>query len=251
MRKDILSHIVPNGIFSANNFLNVHKDGMHIAATLFQVREMYNSKFFSYLIYYLFYVFSFASLLGIFTNFSLLMLFIVYGSIQNRAIPVWSTAGDQVIKLLILCLGLSKCGEVFSIDSLTINNPENYVNGWPIRLFQVYLSWVYFNAGVAKTKDSLWGAGKALRYATLNPGWGKRYGYVVKLFDRESTKILNYSVIIIQFFAPLFLWLKDTRLIYTLILMSFHLGIFMTLRLGYFGPVMIVSLFSFLDFLFK
>jgi len=252
LRRDILSHILPNSLFPYKSFLKINSEQIYNGYNLFSIKDLCKSATFSYFMFYAFYFFALASILGIFTSFSLLALFVIYVSIQNRAVPIWSTAGDQVITLLILCLAFTKCGEKLSLDFLMNNlQAQDYSNGWPIRFFQIYLSWIYFNAGVAKTKDSLWYSGEALRYALFNICWGKRHAYIVKLFNNKLTKYANYSIILIQFFAPLFLWLNDTRFIYVLILMCFHLGIFLFLRIGYFGPLMIVSLLTFFDYLFK
>lgn len=252
LRKDILSHILPNSLFPYQHFLRINSQPLYNGYTLFSIKNLYKSEAFTYFMFYSFYFFALASILGVFSSFSLLALFVIYTSIQSRAAPVWSTAGDQVITLLILCLAFTKCGEKISVDSLMNNlQAQDYSNGWPIRFFQIYLSWIYFNAGVAKTKDVLWAKGQALRYSLFNICWGKRYPYVVKIFNNKLTKYANYSIMLIQFFAPLFLWLSDTRFIYVLILMSFHAGIFLFLRLGYFGPLMIVALLTFFDCLFK
>lgn len=261
LRKDILSHITPEGLYPFKNYIKKYKEGIFFPYSLFSISQLGKSKLFSYIIYYLFYVFAAASVLGVFTKFSMVGLFITYACIQNRAITIWSTAGDQVIKLLLLCLIFTDCSAKFSIDYLlNAAQPENYSNGWSIRFFQVYLSWIYFNAGVAKSKDSLWQNGEGLKYAALNPGWGNNLKNIKSKFLRESVytffnskfaKIINYAIMLMQFCAPLFLWLKDTKLIYLLILASFHLGILVFLRLNNFGPLMIVSLFSFLDYLFK
>jgi hypothetical protein len=252
LRKDILSHILPNGLFPYQHFLRINSEKLYNGYTLFSIKKLYKSETFSYFMFYSFYFFALASILGVFSNFSLLALFVIYTSIQSRAVPIWSTAGDQVITLLILCLAFTKCGEKISVDFL-INNlqAQDYSNGWPIRFFQIYLSWIYFNAGIAKSKDPLWSSGEALRCALFNICWGKRYAHVVKIFNNKLTKYANYSIILIQFFAPLFLWLNNTRFVYVLILMCLHFGISLFLRLGYFGPLMIVALLTFFDYLFK
>jgi len=252
LRKDILSHMLPEGLFPYRHFLKINTEGIYNGYNLFSIKNLYKSAAFSHFMFYSFYFFALTSLLGIFTSFSLLALFVIYVSIKNRAVPIWSTAGDQVIALIILCLAFTKCGEKISVDFLMNNSQaQDYSNGWPIRFFQIYLSWIYFNAGIAKSKDPLWLSGKALRCVLLDIGWGKRYPYVVKLANNKLLKYANYSIILVQFCAPLFLWLKDTRLIYVLILMCFHLGIFLFLRIGYFGPLMIVCLLTFFDYLFK
>lgn len=252
LRKDILNHLLPNKLFPYKDYLRIKDSDKYPNMSIFAFRALGNSKLFTHIMIYLFYVFSFASLLGIYTNFSLIALLFVYGSIQNRAIPIWSTAGDLIIKLMILCLALTECGQKLSIDYILRDfTALQFTSGWPIRIIQIYLCSIYFSASIGKSGDLLWQLGDAVKYSSLNPCWGQRSSYVNKFMDGKLSKILNYSIMYLQFFAPLFLWLKDTRFIYTIIMMSFHLGILLFLKIGYFGPMFIVALFTFFDSVFK
>lgn len=252
LRKDILTHILPNKLFPYEDYLKIKDSEKYANMSVFAFKIFGNSELFSHIMIYLFYVFGFASLLGIYTNFSLIILLVVYASIQSRAIPVWSTAGDLIIKLMILCLALTECGQKLSIDYIFRGfTADQFSEGWPIRIIQIYLCSIYLAASIGKSHDLLWQQGNAVKYSSLNPCWGQRSNYVHRLMDSKLSKILNYCIMYMQFFAPLFLWLKDTRVFYAISLMFFHLGILLFLKIGYFGPMFIIALFTFLDVLYK
>ncbi|NBP01018.1 MAG: hypothetical protein EBU90_12950 [Proteobacteria bacterium] len=252
LRKDIISHMLPNGLFPYEEYLRISSSSKYGNISIFSLFKLYKSEVFSYISIVLFYVFAFSSLTGIYTNISLFLLFIIYTSIQNRAIPIWSTAGDLIIRLMILCLALTKCGAQLSFDSFLASGPKIfYAEGWPIRIIQVYVSYIYLTAAVAKSRDKLWVSGNGVKNSILNPCWGQRSWWSHALANSRLSKLMNYGIIFIQFFAPIFLWLSNTRIFYTLLLMGFHFGIMIFLRIGYFGPIFIIALLSFLDVIFK
>jgi hypothetical protein len=202
-----------------------------------------------YLIVFIFIASCIFSCIGLFYNVSAIIFCFIFNNFQERASIFISTAGDNVIRCILLCLAISPCGYSFSIDSLLFNGkfiiPELMVPGASILCIQIMTIFMYFYAGICKINDKAWVKGTPMLIATRSPTWGKR-NYITKIFKNQYINILSSRIIIFyQLFAPLFLFFKETQLIYAAIGIFIHFGMYITMHLTLFAPAMMLALASF------
>jgi len=196
-------------------------------------------------------LFSFLSCIGFLGNLSILFFAISFVFVIEKIRIFIATTGDVVLKACLLFLFLSPCSFSFSIDSFIftgnfINKEILIVPGTFVLLIQLMIILMYAYASFAKINDPTWLDGEALYAATKSPIYGKR-NFLSKLFDSKFLLLFTSKIIMsYQFFAILFLSLSDTKEAYALIGVAIHLGMSLTMHLGYFPYIMILALLSFL-----
>jgi hypothetical protein len=239
--KDAWEFSKPNGIFTGDNYIIYNQRFPQISIFNFYP----NSAVVHLLTFILLYVSGLFSIIGLFTNFSLLIFMVCVISLQSRLKLILYTAGDAIVRTMLLCLLLTDCGAALSLDVLfKINNGSELVNGWPIRLFQIFICIVYFGSAIPKLHDEFWLNGTVVRNATMSGTWGKRI--FRKLFTKY-TRSMSIVSLIYEYLAPLLLMVKETSLITVIFGIIFHMGITIFMRVGYFGPIMCISLLFFIN----
>lgn len=185
------------------------------------------------------------SLLGVLTPISLVIFLLFAASIQSRTFVIMFSGGDSVSRMLLICLICTDSAAVLSVDSLFRRSVTDSVPGWPIRLLQIYVCCIYFWSAIHKFHCDFWMRGVAVRNAMHSSLWSR--GWLLGSVTRPVIyKTLAFATLGFEFFAPFAVWLDDLRVPTVLLGFSLHLGITIFLRIGYFGPLMIVALMSFL-----
>jgi hypothetical protein len=247
IRKDAWNFSRNDSIFNSKSykdFCNFH----YIQISLFNYFE---SALAQKIIFICFFVFGIFSAIGLLTNISIFIFLVCLVSIQSRIFPIIFNGGDSIARLLVLCLLLTDCGSKYSIDNLIgISTNHEQVDGWAIRLFQINIVFIYFWSSLYKLNDAFWTNGTAVRNAVASKLWGKRIA-IKYLSIPIISKTLAYSVLIFEYFAPILLLVPDTRIVASFFAVLMHLGICIFMRIGYFGPIMVISAFSFMNSLFK
>jgi hypothetical protein len=180
------------------------------------------------------------------------MFFILVYSLQNRVMVIQSNGGEYVARILLLCLALTNCGSTYSIDQLIgLSNNHTIVNGWAIRLLQINVAVIYFFSAIYKLRDKYWAVNATIiRNVMWSPSWGRRW--CLKFFAIPFVyKSLAYSTSVFEYFAPLIFFIPETRILAMLAGIALHLGITIFMRIGYFGPIMVIADLGFADQLFK
>jgi len=240
--------------FSRNDYIFNSKSYKELCYFYYPQVSLFNyfeSTFAQKTIFICFFIFGIFSTIGFLTNFSLLIFFICFVSIQSRIFPIIFNGGDSVSRLLVLCLLLTDCGSRYSIDNLIgISTNQDQVDGWAIRLLQINIAFIYFWSSLYKLNDQFWIEGIIIKNATASKLWGRQL--YLKYFSLPIvSKTLTYSVLIFEYFAPLLLLLPETQLLAAFFAMSMHLGICIFMRIGYFAPIMVICACSFMNSLFK
>lgn len=240
IHKDIWLFVNPNGIFSYDFF---YKHALH-AFKINKLLYLFKFQFSSTILYISLYIFGFFALIGFITNFSLLCFLILLMSFQHRIRPILQSGGDVIANFILFNLVLMPSGLSVSVDKYLFNYDINYTYGWPLRLIQVTLTIGYLSAAFHKMKSWDWGCGHALKNALLYTMWSKNR--LKKLFIHEFVfKSANYITVWFQICAPVFLWIKEFRLATIIVGVLLHFIMILTLKIGYFGPIMIVAILSF------
>jgi hypothetical protein len=108
---------------------------------------------------------------------------------------------------------------------------------WPVFLLGCNLGLLIFSAGMLKHLDPQWHAGYGLYFTFLLP-WIKAQRLTPVLNYHQVLRVLNYSVVVVEYSVlPLFLWYR-TRLIAVVLAMFFFMGLIFPFRvdpIGYIG----------------
>jgi hypothetical protein len=173
-------------------------------------------------------------------------------SIQSRAFPCFFSGGDVISRILLLALLFSDCGAKYSLDYIIgISSGHDLINGFFIRVIQLTICFGYVVNVIKKLNNtnSSWLKGEAAKNAFLSGLWGRRL--LTKFFSNKYIyKSMTYSVILYELVAPLLL-INQIRPIVLIFGLSFHIGTIYFMRLGFFGPMMIISLLFFANEYFK
>jgi hypothetical protein len=109
---------------------------------------------------------------------------------------------------------------------------------------------IYFWSSIYKLRDNYWLNGSAVKNAIASPIWGKRW--FLKFWSANLvSKTITCSVLIFEYFAPALFFIKETRNFAIIYAIFMHLFITIFMRIGYFGPIMIISIMSFCNDFFK
>ena len=188
--------------------------------------------------------------LGFYTRFTAVLTALLVISYSNRAMGALFGL-DQMLAMLTLYLAISRCGDVFSIDSWLAKknsddkSPASVTNRVATRLIQVHLCIVYLFAGLGKCQGDKWWDGEAIwgtianhEYQTANMLWLSDHMGLVALM---TTLALFWEVT----YAAL-IWPRLTRPIVLLLAVPMHLGIGMCLGMLEFGLIMLVANIAFI-----
>jgi len=248
IRKDAWNFSSPNGPFGNNDYKNFAKQ-FNFQLSLFSI---FNDRFPAQkFIFISFYISGLFSLIGFFTNISLFVFLIMLMSIQNRILPIIYSAADSISRILIICLAITDCGSQYSLDNiLGLSSNQNIINGTGIRVLQISICMIYFWSSVYKLRDTYWLDGETIKNAIATPIWGTRW--CLKFWQKNIvSKSITWSVLIFEYFAPALFFIKETRNFAIIYAILMHVCITIFMRIGYFGPIMIISVLSFCNDFFK
>lgn len=233
---DIKNFINPFGILNYKVWKNLrhHSDLPLYFFSLFEYIK--DSKTLTKVILFLFFLFGFLSLIGLFTNISLAVFFILYISIVHRVHPILVNNGWVVEKLILFPLIFIDCGAQYSLDQLIgFSSNVNLIDGWGARIVQVTIPYVYFISTVSKGNDPAWREGNILRYIFMNTSIARPLiKYFYKFIIQNNHFILNFlsrSTIYFEYFAPFLFLFPETRLLALIFFALMHLSIVLFLKL--------------------
>jgi hypothetical protein len=184
--------------------------------------------------------------------------------------PLINYGGDSALRLLVFYVAIGPSGCVWSVDSLLrrlragralldrgetdlrrarrLAPPARTIEAWPIRLIQIQVAIVYFMSGWAKLHGSTWHDGSALPLALLNPQLS-RFDFslvggipLVALLTRLLVQVTLWWEVL---FAAM-VWFRWGRLLALAMGVGVHIGIWVLMRVHWFGAVMIASYVAFI-----
>ena len=251
--RDILNFSHPNKIFSYANYRRFCED-KYPQISLFNIKCFGESILFHKLIFILFFVSGLSSALGLLTNFSIFIFMITFISIQSRVFPCFFSGGDVISRVLLLALLFTDCGAKYSMDyALQISSNAEVINGFFIRVVQLTICLGYITNAIRKLSNPsgylTWIRGEAVKNAFLSGIWGRRL--LPEFFKNKYIyRPMTYSVVLYELLSPLF-FVNQTRSIILIFGLVFHMGTIIFMRLGFFGPMMLIALAFFANEYFK
>ena len=169
---------------------------------------------------------------GLWTRFSSVALFLCMLSIDNH-FELNQNDGDVFIRLAVMMVAMSNCGDAFSFDNLIRALGQDWrVEGlaprlsapWAQRLLQMQVAFVYFHSFISKIAGRQWLDGVACYYASR---YDEMFRFPVPfLFENLwMCKLLTWFTLITEFLLFTLIWFKETRYWVIFLGMILHLGI--------------------------
>ena len=179
--------------------------------------------------------------LGWRTKIMVLIAWITHFMLCNTAMS-FGYGVETFMHVSLFYLLFSPCSEYLSIDAQAGrvgHNKENSQARFILRIMQLHLCLVYFNAGFAKMLGVDWWQGEAVWYVFGNTNYSQ--------FDLQFLanlpfipKTLTWWTLVIETAFPLFIYLKPTRAFWTINIIMLHVGIGLIMGLNMFALIMIL-----------
>lgn len=208
-----------------------------------------------WIVYWLAVASSVAFTLGIWTRLSTLILYIVMDSCKLRN-PWMMEGGEHVGIVVLFVLLLAPIGESFSLSTYkkSRKNPDLWPWGnrstvWSLWLLRVLLSFVYGSSFYHKlTEVDHWRTGHAL-YNILLWEQHSRLISIDLIHYPPLTTSLTYFTLLIEFLAPILIWVPPCRPWLALCLAGMHAGIMVMLTAAteMFNLLMIIMMLLLID----
>jgi hypothetical protein len=183
--------------------------------------------------------------LGLFTRLCAITCWALAISFGNMNTTI-DNAGDSIRTIFLFYLMLCPSGVVWSLDSLRQTNKKpRYVYPWPLRLLFVQMIFIYFCNGVHKATGVDWTRGDSL-YFVLGDWTLARFSYAQFPIPYTITKALTWIVLYWELSFPVLMVWRPVRICALLLGACFHLGIWVSMELGFFPPYMLCFYLTFL-----
>jgi hypothetical protein len=181
--------------------------------------------------------------LGFGTRLAALVVFVGIVSFERRN-PFVFNSGDGLMRILALYLALAPSGAALSLDRLR-RAPERFWElparaPWATRMIQVQFSTLYLSAAWAKARGASWNDGTAVSYA-LRVGDLQRFAAPHFLSDSVlASNLLTYGTLAIEVALAVLVWNRALRPWVLGAGVLLHLGIDLTIRVGFFSLALFV-----------
>lgn len=183
--------------------------------------------------------------LGWRTRLMTILMFLALVAVQRRN-PYILNGGDGLVRLLALYLVFVPAGRWLSLDARRGGGDVPLIAPWGLRLIQVQLAVLYLVAAGTKLAAAPWRDGTALAYA-----W--RYDGIIRVVPpdwiidhRPIIELLTLTSIAIELAIPLLIWFSATRVWVIALGVLLHLGIHVTLQVGFFSLAIFAAYLAFL-----
>jgi uncharacterized membrane protein YphA (DoxX/SURF4 family) len=178
-------------------------------------------------------------LVGLFTRPAAIATWALSLSFANLNDSI-DNAGDTIRCIILFYLMLCPCGAVWSVDRLWQrlrgDRAVLYVAPWAVRILFVQLIFIYWCNGIYKLVGPHWRDGYSLRYVLADITL-VRFSLADLPVPDWLLRAMTWSVLVWEVSFPVLVVLhRWTRVAALLFGVAFHLGIFLTMELGFFVP---------------
>jgi hypothetical protein len=161
-----------------------------------------------------------------------------------NANPRIQNGGDMVLQCGVFLLMLAPCGRALSLDAWlrrAFGGPPgpHYTPAWPVRLMQIQLCALYCTTGLVKLQgyslfNGTWWDGTTVHYL-YNYVWMNRWSFAMLPLPLWATAPLTYASVWWETLFPLLVMNRWTRKWALWFGVLFHIGIWVTVEVGWFG----------------
>lgn len=152
---------------------------------------------------------------------------------------------DQFANIALFYCMWMPVGNALSVDSQSgrVSNEATTTSRISLRIFQIHLSIVYLATGLEKAAGEQWWNGEAIWRATNLPEMAQFDFTWLAQWPMLATAMC-LGTLFVEVFYPLFIWPTKTRKLATLVTISLHVGIALSLGLLSFSALMAAFTFS-------
>lgn len=188
-------------------------------------------------------------MVGYQTRISSLICFILIISLQNRNYAILNS-GDTLMRCMLFLMIFAPTNVKYSLDAYFRNKEGNPFSSTvpvlTIRLMQLQFSLVYLATTLFKLKGYDWVDGTAVYYTSRLENFQRVILPVI--FDYPSlVKFATWSALFIEFAMGTLVWVKELRIWVLLSGILLHLGIEVSMSIGFFEWVMMAGYMLFLE----
>jgi hypothetical protein len=186
--------------------------------------------------------------IGWHSRIAAILVFILILSFDRRN-PTVFNSGDLLVRVESFFIALAPCGAALSMDqrrrtgdfwSAQVRAP------WPIRVMQCQLSLIYIATVRIKLAGTTWPDGTAVSYALQL--WDMAL-LPVPSFIKTNALLMNiatWGTLLVETAIPILVWIRGLRLWVLCAGVALHLGIMVTMAVGFFTPAMLVLYLAFI-----
>lgn len=191
-----------------------------------------------------------AVIVGFRTRLAAVLVFVGILSFERRN-PYVFNSGDGLIRLIAFYLMFAPMGAALSLDRWRAHRdgrwefPDRQV--WALRLIQVQLSIVYLATFWLKVQGTTWNNGTAVSYA-------QRLSDLVRfqvpaLFSHSPliSNLATWGTLLLEVSIPILIWNRRLRPYVIVVGLLLHLGIDLSIRVGFFSVAMFTLYLAFVD----
>jgi hypothetical protein len=155
------------------------------------------------------------------------------------------SSAHQVATVLLFCLLWAPTGQVWSLDARWREGALQYAPAWPLWLMRVQIAIIYLSSGLHKFAYPMWRDGSAVHWA-LNLNGFHRFPWPWPASLAPLEAFLTWSTLFFELMFWAFVLFRKTRPWILLAGIGLHLGLFLSLEVGPFSPLMIASYLCYL-----
>jgi hypothetical protein len=164
----------------------------------------------------------------------------------QRYNPAMFNGGDFILRgVLQLGVALGPSGSYLSLDARHRSQEATTVEAWPLRFIQLHISIGYLLTAYLKVRGQQWIEGTALWYA-LNLTDLRRIDIPSWLIAPPIGKLLTWSTLAVEVFVGIGVWWRRSLPFALIAGVALHLGIALTMEIGFFSLIMVASYVAFL-----
>lgn len=188
-------------------------------------------------------------MIGFKTRISTIVCFILMVSLQNRNYSILNS-GDTLMRCMLFLMMFAPTQVKYSVDAWLREksgapyNPE--ISILTIRLMQLQFSLVYFATTLFKLKGYDWVDGTAVYYTSRLVNF-QRFVLPIVFDFPFLVKFATWSALFIEFAMGTLVWVKEFRIPVLIAGLLLHLGIEVSMSIGFFEWVMIAAYILFLE----
>lgn len=188
-------------------------------------------------------------MIGFKTRISTIISFILLVSLQNRNYAILNS-GDTLLRCMLFLMMFAPTHVKYSLDAYFMDKKgipySSEIPIFTIRLMQLQFSLVYLATTLFKLKGYDWVDGTAVYYTSRLINFQR---FVLPfVFDFPSlVKFFTWSALFIEFAMGTLVWVKELRPWVLLSGILLHLGIEISMSIGFFEWVMIAAYILFLE----
>jgi hypothetical protein len=188
-------------------------------------------------------------IVGQYTRLAAVVVFLGLLSLERRN-PFVFNSGDGLLRVIAFYMMLAPSGASLSLDRWR-REPGSFWEfprraPWALRLMQVQLSVLYLSSVWAKLPGETWNDGTALSYALRLEDLA-RFELPLSITDSELiVNVLTYGTLAIEAAIGILVWNRTLRPWVLALGVGLHVGIDLTVRVGFFSYALFVLYIAFL-----